>query len=289
MKHTAAFIARIALAPFATLWLSACGTTTGSDFVTFNATAAGPADAPGAGTPFSFTNGRGYAVTLDRAQVYVGAIYLNQGRGTGNITETSCTLPGIYAGQVLDGLTVDLLDPLPKAFPVPGEGTATPVGSAEVWLTAGDINAADSRKVVFDFAGTATAPATGTGQAVYPFAGQVTIGRNRKLSPPSSAVPGANPICKQRIVSPILLADPTLTGDGPSQDGTLTVRIDPRGIFAAVDFAALTPDDVNLEPSATPTYTFVDGFAGAAESALFSGLRANQGTYSFSFSAAPPK
>src|SRR5690606_20472138 len=55
---------------------AACIGTTGSDLVTFEAFAAGPADANG--QPLTFTNGRGWSITLTKAQLRIGAVYLNR-------------------------------------------------------------------------------------------------------------------------------------------------------------------------------------------------------------------
>ncbi len=87
----------------ASLGGAACVGTTGSDLVTFDAAAAGPADAtPGQG--YAFTSGRGYQVVLTRARLHVGAVYLDKTCPTAGAQETGCILPGnTYVAQVTVG------------------------------------------------------------------------------------------------------------------------------------------------------------------------------------------
>jgi hypothetical protein len=83
------------------------------------------------------------------------------------------------------------------------------------------------------------------------FEGAVTIGANRASDSSSTALAGANPICKQRIVSPIPAAIQAETS------GSLLLRIDPKALFINVDFGAAVgkgsvytfPDDSSDQPS----------------------------------------
>ena len=63
---------------------------------------------------------------------------------------TNCILPGIYTGEALDGLDVDLLSATPQPFPSPGTGTDDEARTGEVWLTGGDVNAAADPTVIAD-------------------------------------------------------------------------------------------------------------------------------------------
>ncbi|HEY1587963.1 MAG TPA: hypothetical protein VGH63_19820, partial [Polyangia bacterium] len=223
-----------------------CSGTTGSGLVTFTARVGGPADAPGGGT-LEFGSGTGYHVSLTTAQFHLGAVYLNLSVPASGGPQEPCILPGIYDGQAFGncddggvcGIDLDLLSPALTTLPVPGEGTANPVIVAEVWLTSGDINAATDPNPVLIASGTAT-----KGGQTFPFSATVTIGPNRQLPPPNQAMPGSNPICRQRIVSPICLNEPTrdcrAAGFDLSDGGTLDVRVDPRSMFDNVDFALLT-------------------------------------------------
>jgi hypothetical protein len=246
---------------------SACVGTTGSDLFTFDADAAGPADADPA-RPFEFTTGRGYRVTLTRAKVHLGAVYLNAALPVSGAQETNCILPGVYVAEVTRGFDVDALSPEPQAFPVKGDALSARAIAAEVWLTGGDINALSDGPVILDIAGTADKDG-----ASYPFEGALTIGKNRAQPSTDPSRPGKNPICKERIVSPIKV-DIT-----PREGGRLLVRVDPRGFFTNVDFAGLTKAS-----DAPPLYRFQDtSEAGPSEELYERGLKAVLGTYEFSW------
>jgi hypothetical protein len=245
---------------------SACVGTTGSALVRFSAAASGPADAV-AGAPYAFDTGRGYHVSLTRAKLHIGALYLNRSVPTSGSQATACTLPGIYVGQLTGGGDVDVLSPAPQPLAGSGEGTADPAAVGEVWLTGGDVNATSDSTVILDVAGTAT-----KGTVSFAFQGTLTIGQNRAIAPSDATMPGANPICKQRIVSPIPVS---LT---PVDGGTLRVVIDPRGWFSNVDFASLP-----ATTDSPPTYVFSDDSSNAPSANLYLGLHAAEGVYRFSF------
>lgn len=245
------------------LCASGCGGSTGNDRVTFSAAAAGPSDATG--QSLAFDNSVGYHVVLTRARVHIGSVYLNQAVPSSGAQETGCILPGIYVGQVLSALDVDTLSPVPQLFATPGDGTATPARAGELWLTGGPVDAATDATVILDAAGTATG-AAGT----IPFVANLTIGANRAIPATDPAFPGANPICKQRIVGPIPV-DLTLR-----QGGQLLVRIDPRAFFVAVDFSSVPKVSDAL-------YQFADSSGDSADINLYSGLRNRTTAYQFTF------
>jgi hypothetical protein len=248
------------------LALCACNGSTGGALVTFHAAAAGPADAV-AGQPLVFTNAQGYEVRLERATLHIGAIYLNRSVPLSGAQAQSCILPGIYAGQVTSALDVDVLSPDPQPFPTDGEGTGDPALTGEVWLFGSDVTATDDSTVLVRVAGTASKAG-----ASLPFTGAFTIGQNRAIPVADPALPGASPLCKQRIVTPIPV-DITLR-----QGGTLLVRIDPRAWFATVDFAELPAD-----PDDPSRRKFLDRSEGQPDLAFYSGLRAAAGTYFFNW------
>lgn len=253
-------IATLALA----LSLPACTGTTGGELLTFDAFAAGPADAV-KGQPYSFTSSRGYAVSLTKANLHVGALYLNRSRPSSVSSDTSCQLPGIYVAEVTEGLDFDALDPDLQPFPGQGTTTTDHASTAEVWLFGGgDVHDLGDTTVILDVAGTAEKDGE-----TYPFEGTVTIAQNREIPAPSDALPGANPICKQRIVSPIPV---DLTA---AEGQSLVLRVDPRGLFANAQLSLL--EKVSDDP---PLYRFRDDGEDAPSRALYSGLRAAIGTYS---------
>lgn len=240
-----------------------CVGTTGGELLEFDAYAAGPESADGAS--YSFVNGRGYSVRLTRARVHVGAIYLNRSVQTSVGSETSCTLSGVYVAQVTSGLDVDALSGELQRFPSIGAATTDRALTGEVWLTGGDVNALDDRRVILDVAGVAAKDGV-----EYPFDGELTIGANRALPPPNPALPGARPICRQRIVSPIPV-DLTL-----SPGGALTLRIDPAGMFSNVEFSS-------LEATGAGRFQFADDSRNQASDNLYNGLRDGRGVYSFAW------
>jgi hypothetical protein len=252
----------------AALSLGACVESTGGALVTFHAQASGPKDAV-AGQPYGFGTNSGFEVKLTRAKLFVGALYLNQTNPSGYSQETACILPSLYTGQLRSGLTVDALDPAPQAFGAEGSGTDVPTTAAELWLTAGDVNADEDATVVLDVAGTATSDA-----GVWPFTGAFHIGANRQTPPSNSALPGSNPLCKQRIVSPI----PASLQLSPG--GTVHVTVNPEKWFDSVDFSRLAEDGADAG-----TYHFIDddGTAGQPDVSLYNALRATTGPYTVSY------
>jgi len=235
--------------------LSGCGETAGS-LVTFHTAAAGPVDAA-AGQPLVFTNGLGYSVTLTTARLHVGAIYVNRSVPTSGSQAQPCILPGIYSGQETSPLDVDVLSPALQFFPALGEGTADPAFTGEVWLFGSQVDARVDPTVLVDVEGTATSAGV-----TYPFSGQVTISSNRAVPVSDPSLPGASPLCKQRIVTPIPV-DLTL-----AQGGTLIVRADPRIWFINVDFAQVPPD-----PADATRRRFLDETQGQADIAFYAGVR----------------
>jgi hypothetical protein len=245
---------------------AACLGTTGSSIVTFPVQAAGPPDAVD-GQPLVFDTGRGWHVELTQASLYIGAVYLDESVPVSGAQDTSCILEGIYSGQETSGLLVNVLSPDPQAFPATGNGTGDLAITGEVWLTGGDVNASDDPTVIVDVAGTASMSGTS-----YPFTASVTIGSNRLVTSTDPALPGANPICKQRIVAPIPI------DVIPSNTGTLLVRVDPRGWFGDVDFSQMEETANN-----PPTYVIPDDDTTQPGTALFDGIHASTGVYTFTW------
>ncbi len=252
---------RVAAAAALALSTPACVGTTGGDLFTFDAVALGVhADAP-------FVTGRDYEVSLDEARLHVGAVYLNRAMPISGAQETSCVLPGVYLAEVTRGLDVDLLSGVAQPFPEPGEAVTGTALAGEVWLTGGDVDATDDPTPILALRGTATKDG-----ARYPFEANLTIGKNRATAATDPSRPGANPICKKRIVSPI----PLRLAVRPS--ARLTLRVDPRGWFTNVDFAAIEPSGAS-----PPVYRFRDDDSDAPSRNLYQGLRAREGVFAFSW------
>jgi hypothetical protein len=247
--------------------MTACIGTTGSEIVSFKAFASGPPELP-VDTPergLSFVNGRGWAITLTRAKLHIGAVYLNRSVPVSGGQERECFLPGVYVAQVLSGVTIDALSPTPQPFPELGSGTADHAVTGEVWLTGGRIDAEEDRTTIADVAGTATRD----GESMR-FEGTVSIGKNRRPTQTDPARPGANPLCAARIVTPIP------TSVTPTDGGSLVVRVDPRGWFANVELGELTPVTPESDLRRIP-----DDSEGQPAANLYGGLRASIGVYRF--------
>lgn len=251
---------------------AACVDTTGGERVTYDVAARGVGLTNGA-----LDTGDGWHVELSRANFYVGAVYLNLAVvNSGSVTQgTDCVLPGIYTGEELAPLVVDVLSSTPQPFPMRGAGTNDAAKTGEVWLTSGDVNAKDDPTVILDLCGVATK----AGSTAVPFTASVTIGTNRLIPSNDPANPSAHPICKQRIVSPIQLPE----GFQPVQDGTLTVSIDPTLWFASVDFSTLAPVAAS-SPESCPSaqFEFPDDNKSQASQNLFAGVH-SFGAFSFAF------
>jgi hypothetical protein len=237
------------------LLLCSCVGTTGSDLVTFRAAAAGH---PQARAPFATPGG---IVTLTKAKLHVGALYLNRSLPISGSQERACILPGIYVGQVLAGRDIDLLDPGPQPFPVEGNGTADRALTGEVWLTGTDLNDAKDAPVILEASGTVERNGQSTA-----FEARITIGTNRLETETDPARPGANPICKQRIVSPIAVS---LV---PRSSGALLLRVDPRAFFVNVAWGDLE--------KVGDVLVFADRTEGASNVGLYRALLST-GPYSF--------
>jgi hypothetical protein len=220
-----------ALLPAFCLLGASCVGSTGGELVDFQAAAAGPEGAV-AGEPLHFQTARGWQVELTTARLRVGALYLSNNLPASGSQRSSCILPGSYVAQVVDGRDIDLLSSKPQLFPVLGHGTTLePARAAQVWLTGGDVNSVDDPPqptVILELAGSARSK-----QGTLPFQAKLTIANNRIST--GSAAAGADPICIERIVSPIPTAVQVET------EGALLLRIDPRLLFTNVDFSQLPP------------------------------------------------
>lgn len=208
--------------------------TTGDELVAFSAFAAGAA---GAGDAFE---SNGYMIQLTYAQMYVGAVYVDEAPASsgGTFNTPTCISTGVYCAQVPGGLELDLLNNTPQPFSVQGFGSADLGLSWEIYLVDGDVNAPVNTGFgipnTADLIGTATREADG---AVFNWAATITINASNRGKPATApGQPGVNPICKQRILE---LADISLT---LSPGASMLLTIDPRGWFKqAIDFSSLPP------------------------------------------------
>ena len=290
------------------LAVASCNGTTGDQLITFDAYAAG---ARGASDPFVVYGvhpaagasappaDETFTVQLTKAQMYVGAIYVNEapaGSG-GTFNSPACIDPGVYSMQVPGGLEVDLLNPSPQKFSVQGNGTADQSLSWELYMVDGDVNAQDINAYgtpnTADLAGTARRASDGK---VFEWAATVTINANNRGEPAQyPGQPGLNPICKQRILE---LSGIDFT---PYQGGALLLTIDPRGWFKQpLDFSQLpttATEQCHLDTNVTYTseYCIPDssrlsgGMLGSQQgSTLFTGIfTGGNAAYTLSYVSSP--
>lgn len=252
--------------------MAGCNGSTGGGLTTFAAYVGGPAGVV-AGQPFTFTSTNGYDISLTEARFHVAAIYFNQLVPSSGSPEQACILPGVYVDEVFGacastnscGVDADLLSGALVPFPTPGDGTLNQAFTAAVWLSGGDINAADDETPLLQVAGTAEKDGLS-----WPFTGLVTIGSNHAQAPSSVATPGQHPICLQRIVAPPLVAEGVTTGVTIDNGGTLTMRVNLANIFNSVDFETWAPT------GATTTLT-IPNDSSVFGLQLFSGFTSNAG------------
>jgi hypothetical protein len=244
-----------------------CSGSTGSQVFTFHATARGTDGARGGA--LAFVTPSGWSVTLTRARVRVGPLYVNhavpisQGRATGGYSS------GRYLAQVLAQVTVDALSPTPTPFATDGEGVADLAQTGEVWLLP---DGGDDETTILDLAGIAA-----RGGVTVPFEGTMAIDASW-LAPASPATPGESPILAIRQVTDIPAAFFTQPG------GTLVLRVEPARLFDAVsDFSSLAQNGTAASGA------FKLGASGLASDAttvaIFRGLHAHEGVYSFAWQA----
>jgi hypothetical protein len=234
---------------------AACSGTTGGDVFSFRAVARGPSEVENG--RLELDTGSGYHVTLERARVRLGALYLNGTVPTSVSADTTCTLPGGYVAEVTTGIVLDALAGEPVDLPEPGLALAERALTGEVWLMHGDVNDPSDSTPVLELSGTAERDG-----ASYPFEAALSIGQNRVVEP-APATPGAKPICKERIVAPIPV---DLV---PRAGGRMLVEVSPGAMLQGVDFSMLIPDPGGV-------YRFDDDprSATVASTALYQGLHA---------------
>jgi hypothetical protein len=247
----------LAVCTFGCIGLGCIGTT-GGKLVTFEAVAGAPDSAPLEGD-WRFSTTVGFDVTLRRAQLQVGSVYLHQTRPALAGRETSCILPGIYVAEATSGQTVNLLSSRLSPFPAGARGTTDRALGAEVWLGTGPIDAPEMPDPVLEAEGTAVDMRAGAG-ASYPFRVRFTIGSNREIPPKDPALPGSNPLCQQRVVSPIAV-DVTVRATG-----RWVVRPDVRRMFDRVDFSGLATREGD-------TFIFSDEGADPPSVVLYNDMR----------------
>jgi hypothetical protein len=271
---------------------SGCGST-GSARFAFEARAAGIAR-DGA-QPLSFTNEVGWTITLTKARVTIGPVYLNVVAPLRD-PPTSSRWPslgvrrafadddhlgaGREVGEVLAQVTFDALSPSFTAFPAPGTMTDEVVRTTEIWLWPPPDRSAESVSLdtpAVDLAGAATRGAT-----TVRFRGALVLDDAWT----SDAKPGersAQPVTSLRKVRGVPSAF------RPTEGGSLEIRFDVRALFRGSDFARLAGNPTDADG----TRVLVQSKTGPNTTDqvmrnIFQGLRAATGTYAVQWRPATP-
>lgn len=258
-----------------------CGST-GSARFAFEGRAGGVAR--DASQPLAFVNETGWTITLSRANVTVGPIYLNV---IAPLRDEATFVPwlgvkrafgdddhlggGREVGEILGQVTFDALSPALVPFPVQGTMTQEQIRTAEIWLWPPPGKAPEAVNIdtpSVDVAGVAV-----RGDSRVPFRGALIL--NEAWT--TDAKPGersAQPVTSLRKVRGI----PTTFF--PTEGGALEIRFDVRALFRGADFSnlAASPADEDgtkiLVQSKTGKFTTDQVMRN-----VFQGLRASTGTY----------
>jgi hypothetical protein len=227
--------------------VTACNGTTGDALIAFDASAAG---APDAGDSFLVPGTEeipAYTVQLTFAQMYIGAVYVNEAPGGSGATfdTPSCIDTGVYCAQVPGGIEgtpdnpneLNLLSTAPQPFSVQGNGSADLGLSWEIYLSQGDVNNLGNNSGfgipnIVDLQGTATREPDGR---VVSWAATVNINESNRGKPVIEAgQPGKLPICMERILELGGVSLQLYPG------ASMLLTVDPRAWFnTPIDFAAL--------------------------------------------------
>lgn len=220
-----------------------CSTGTGSKRFEFEARAAGAITNDGA--PFTFKNERGWTITLDKADVTLGPVYLNV---VPPLRDTSTSLfdlvvrpawangedhldAGRVVGEVLSQVTFSALSSEPVAFPRPGTITGEQVRTADVWFYPEPGVSPDSKRLKNTVALSIVGVAVRANESVR-FRGQLILD-DAWLSEQSQGTRGTQSIASIRQVRGI----PALFL--PREGGQLELRFDVTQPFRGANFASL--------------------------------------------------
>jgi hypothetical protein len=274
-------LAAAALAPLAS---AGCAGGTGSKRFTFEARAGG-VDREASGGPFTFTNQTGWTITLTKADVTIGPIYLNVvpplrdnaqtfldlfvktawAHGEGHLSE------GRIVGEVLGQLRFSALSSELISFPVTGSLTQEEVRTAEVWFYPEAGVSPDTTKidtVALDVAGEAT-----KGGSTIHFRGALKLDDAWQPDVPAGSR-ATSPITDIRRVRGIQATF------FPIEGGHLELRFDVTRLFRGADFSNLTSNPSDKDG----TKALVQAKTGKVTTDqvmtnLFQGLRSSSGTY----------
>jgi hypothetical protein len=261
-----------------------CAGGTGSQRFSFEARIGGTG--PATAEAHTFTNPKGWVISLSRANVTLGPVYLNV---IPPLTESNASIwdffirpawahgeghldSGRMVGEVLSQVTFDALSEELAAFPSSGTITQEQVRTAEIWFYPApkvSVDALDPETVALDVAGTATRGDTSVG-----FRGQLELNGDW-ISEQTEGTRGNQSIAAIRKVRGV----PALFF--PTEGGRLEIRFDVTRLFRGADFSSLEHSKTDadgtkvLEQRQTTAVN-----RDQVTTNLFQGLRETTGTYS---------
>lgn len=266
-----------------------CAGGTGSARFEFDARISGPADAPSTGGPLVFTNEKGFAVTLTRATVTLGPVYLNviaplRGdtlgfsdlfEGTAFAAGEDHLGEGRVVGEVLGQVTFDALSSRWVSFPVRGTIVDETVRTTDLWFYPEPGVSPDTTKidtVALDVAGSAEKDGVRV-----PFRGKLVLD-DAWLPDATSGQRAKQSIAQIRKVRGISSAF------RPTEGGSLEIRFDVRRPFRGADFSNLAANPTDKDG----TKVLVQAKTGKVTTDqvmtnLYQGLRDATGTYSIAW------
>lgn len=276
-----------ALALAALFATAGCASDTGETRFSFDARAGGierPARDAG---PLTFTNERGWTITLTKAAVTFGPVYLNvapplREEGLSRLLDLFVKPAwadgddhlgaGRVVGEVLGQVTFDALSSEPVAFPTSGTLAQERVRTAEIWFYPKPGVAAETTKIgtpALDVAGSAT-----DGRSSVRFRGALVLD-DAWLPEATAGARGALSITEIRKVRGVPAAF------YPTEGGHLDVRFDVEELFRGADFSNLEGNPTDADG----TKILVQSKSGNVTTDqvmtnLYQGLRSAKGTYS---------
>lgn len=261
--------------------LLACSADTGSQRLAFEAVAGGAASATGA--PLVFTNQTGWAITLTRADVTLGPVYVNvqPPLRLGNwldwlvppaFAQAAHLDEGRVAGEVLGQVTFSALSAELVPFSVTGTLAQEQVRTVEVWFyprpgVAAETAAIDT--VALDVAGEATRDGVS-----YPFAGQLVLDEDWV----ADQVAGTRGTAS---ITEIRQARGVAADFFPIEGGRLELRLDITRLFRGANFASL--EDNPAAADGVRQLSQAPASRDQVMNNLYLGLREANGTYAVSW------
>jgi hypothetical protein len=259
---------------------SACTGGTGSKRFAFEARVRGTA--PPASGSYQFVNEKGWSITLSRAMVTLGPVYLNvipPLRGASASLWDYVIRPawaageshlgaGRVVGEVLSQVSFDALSSSFVDFPTTGTITQEEIRTAEIWFYPEPGTPADAAKldtVALDLAGSAERAGT-----VVRFRGQLKLD-DTWIANQSAGSRGNQSLIDIRQVRGIPASF------FPTEGGELQIEVDVKPLLRGADFASLAGD----KSDADGTKLLLPGKAGdQVMTNLYQGLHEVEHTYS---------